>query len=43
MKKELIEEFIKKYCADCRAYFVCGAELAGCPDFEKFIKENKNE
>ena len=41
IKKELIKEFQNKFCSNCKAYVVCGAELASCPDFEKFLKEKK--
>jgi hypothetical protein len=39
--KEIIKEFQKKYCDNCKSYIICGAELAGCPDWEKFIKDKK--
>ena len=37
--KELIKEFIEKYCNNCDAYVICGGECAGCKDFEKFREE----
>ena len=39
--KKVIQEFINKHCTMCKAYPVCGAELAGCPDWENFIKTKK--
>lgn len=39
--KKLIKEFTNKYCSNCKLYIICGAELAGCPDWEKFIKDKK--
>ena len=41
ISKELIKEFTDKYCNYCKAYVICGAELAGCPDWEEFIKNKK--
>lgn len=39
ISKELIKEFTDKYCNCCKAYAICGAELAGCPDWDKFIED----
>jgi len=39
--KQIIKEFTDKHCVNCKAYVVCGAELAGCPDWEKFLKNKK--
>lgn len=40
--KELIEEFIKTYCSECKSYVFCGGECT-CVQFEKFLKEKKKK
>jgi radical SAM protein with 4Fe4S-binding SPASM domain len=38
---DIIKEFVEKHCPNCNAYFVCGGEVGGCKDFEKFRKERE--
>lgn len=38
--KELVNEFIQKYCMHCDAYVICGGEVAGCKDWNNFLKNN---
>ena len=40
--KELIEEFIRTYCPECKSYVFCGGECT-CVQFEKFLKEKKKK
>lgn len=42
INKDLVEEFLKTYCENCKSYFVCGGEYWVCADFEKFIKSKNN-
>ena len=39
--KELAKEFIEKECKHCDAYIICGGELAGCKDWEKFLNDKE--